>query len=67
MEKRHFIAIARVFSDTRPEVLREGDPNDPTWIARCDQWRSSVYAMARYLDTTNSRFNRDKFIEVCNE
>ena len=62
MEKRHFVAIAKVFVLTCPSRYTYSIDSEVF-----SQWETDIRYMADYPATTNPRFGRVRFIKACNE
>ena len=58
MSKKHFIALAQVFMDTKPQ------PNGPTWdyAEAILQWERIRNALADFCEDQNPRFNRERWL-----
>ena len=58
MSKKHFIALAQVLMDTKPQ------PNDPTWdyAEAILQWERIRNALADFCEDQNPRFNRERWL-----
>jgi len=59
MTRQHYILLARIMAETRPVMI--------TKSPSAAQWEKTVFKLADELQATNTRFNRSKFIEACNE
>ena len=58
MSKKHFIALAQVLMDTKPQ------PNGPTWdyAEAILQWERIRNALADFCEDQNPRFNRERWL-----
>jgi len=56
MTKKHFIAVAEILRDTRPDESES-----------YEFWFDIVLRMADYFQNENKLFNRKQFIDACME
>lgn len=64
MTKKHFVAIAEAFANSKP-VDVDGASETAGYHWRLYQWGKDVLAMASVLATTNPNFNRQPFLNAC--
>lgn len=62
MNKRHFIAIAKMFAVTRPVKGIHIHYNESL-----AQWTVDIQHIADVCEMFDPQFNRSRFIEACND
>lgn len=68
MTRKHFEQLARNLKNTRPTPPRTNVVSlwDQTvYEAQLHQWQRSVDAVASACQTSNDRFDRNRFLEAC--
>ena len=65
MTRKHFITLAKALKCTRPQRYYGVVPPDDTYEVRLRIWRKCNEAVADVCQSTNTRFDRDKFLAAC--
>jgi hypothetical protein len=63
MSRKHYIALARMFNDTKP--VAEECLNSHEWAVKMEQWKEMVERTAIVLADDNPRFDINRFRTAC--